>query len=137
MGDRTSSNTYGAFVSPGIVHRLDKGTSGLVVVGKVLMDVSYMLKLVEPFIRYKVIEVLASGDSSLVEWRLETGCTHQEGLLTSSIVEDRFEQQIDCGGGRVIEDRNKAIVEKEGKGFFLRRLWRIDLNSRSIVEEEG
>ncbi|KAF3432574.1 hypothetical protein FNV43_RR27314 [Rhamnella rubrinervis] len=59
------------------------------------------------------------------------------GLLTSSIVEDRFEQQIDCGGGRVIEDRNKAIVEKEGKGFFLRRLWRIDLNSRSIVEEEG
>lgn len=29
------------------------------------------------FIRYKVVEVLAAGGSSLVEWRLETGRTHQ------------------------------------------------------------
>ncbi|KAF9622936.1 hypothetical protein IFM89_035367 [Coptis chinensis] len=27
--------------------------------------------------RYKVIEVLAGGGSALVEWRLETGRTHQ------------------------------------------------------------
>lgn len=29
------------------------------------------------FIRYRVIEVLAGGGSALVEWRLETGRTHQ------------------------------------------------------------
>ncbi|KAF6135698.1 hypothetical protein GIB67_028269 [Kingdonia uniflora] len=29
------------------------------------------------FIRYKVIQVLAGGGSALVEWRLETGRTHQ------------------------------------------------------------
>lgn len=29
------------------------------------------------FFRYKVVEVLAGGGSSLVEWRLETGRTHQ------------------------------------------------------------
>lgn len=28
-------------------------------------------------IRYKVIEILAGGGSALVEWRLETGRTHQ------------------------------------------------------------
>lgn len=31
-----SSNLYGGSVRPGIVHRLDKGTSGLLVVAKVL-----------------------------------------------------------------------------------------------------
>lgn len=30
-----------------------------------------------PFSRYRVIEVLAGGGSALVEWRLETGRTHQ------------------------------------------------------------
>lgn len=36
-----------------------------------------MVKLVGFCIRYKVIEILAGGGSALVEWRLETGRTHQ------------------------------------------------------------
>ncbi|KAJ8772664.1 hypothetical protein K2173_027841 [Erythroxylum novogranatense] len=113
---------------PGIVHRLDKGTSGLLVVAK---DEHSHAHLAEQFkqhtikrvyvslttgvpsplsgridipigrdpnnrirmaaipgpisrgharhaaSRYKVIEVLAAGGSALVEWRLETGRTHQ------------------------------------------------------------
>ncbi|KAF3446832.1 hypothetical protein FNV43_RR12012 [Rhamnella rubrinervis] len=127
-GDRTSSNTCGASVRPGIVHRLDKGTSGLLVVAKnehshahlseqfklhTIQRVYVSLTLGMPSqlagrveipigrdsnnrlrmtaitgptsskkarhaaSRYKVIEVFASGGSSLVEWRLETGRTHQ------------------------------------------------------------
>ena len=30
-----------------------------------------------PSVRYKVIEILAGGSCSLVEWKLETGRTHQ------------------------------------------------------------
>ncbi|XP_027355684.1 RNA pseudouridine synthase 2, chloroplastic [Abrus precatorius] len=117
-----------ASVRPGIVHRLDKGTSGLLVVAK---DEHSHMKLSEQFkqrtikrvyvsltagvptpvagrvevpvgrdlnnrirmtavagpvnsrkarhaaSRYKVIEILAGGSCSLVEWKLETGRTHQ------------------------------------------------------------
>ncbi|XP_019244908.1 PREDICTED: RNA pseudouridine synthase 2, chloroplastic isoform X3 [Nicotiana attenuata] len=121
-------------VRPGIVHRLDKGTSGLLVVAKVvpvLQTEQSLANLAEQFkkhtikrvyvsitcgvptsvsgridipigrdsnnrirmvaipgshkggrarnaaSRYKVIEKLAGGGSALVEWRLETGRTHQ------------------------------------------------------------
>ncbi|CAN4094027.1 unnamed protein product [Withania somnifera] len=115
-------------VRPGIVHRLDKGTSGLLVVAKnehSLADLAeqfkkHTIKRVYVSItcgvpttvsgrvdipigrdsnnrirmaaipgspksgksrhavsRYKVIEKLAGGGSALVEWRLETGRTHQ------------------------------------------------------------
>ena len=36
------------------------------------------------FCRYKVIEILAAGGSALVEWRLETGRTHQVPTGTES-----------------------------------------------------
>ncbi|XP_031377420.1 RNA pseudouridine synthase 2, chloroplastic [Punica granatum] len=122
------SNSYASSVRPGIVHRLDKGTSGLLVVAKnehshahlskqfklhtiqrVYISLtcgvpSLLLGRVEVPIgrdvknrvrmaaipgptntgqaryaasRYKVIEVLAGGSAALVEWRLETGRTHQ------------------------------------------------------------
>ncbi|CAG7904721.1 unnamed protein product [Brassica rapa] len=115
-------------IRPGIVHRLDKGTSGLLVVAK---DEHSHAHLAEQFklhtiervyislttgvpspsqgridvpigrdsnnrirmaaipgslsrgrarhaaSRYKVVETLAGGGSALVEWRLETGRTHQ------------------------------------------------------------
>lgn len=115
-------------IRPGIVHRLDKGTSGLLVVAK---DEHSHAHLAEQFkdhtvtrvylsvtsgvptsasgrvevpigrdlnnrirmtavtghnysgsaryaaSRYKVLEVLANGGAALVEWRLETGRTHQ------------------------------------------------------------
>ncbi|WVZ19590.1 hypothetical protein V8G54_006912 [Vigna mungo] len=115
-------------IRPGIVHRLDKGTSGLLVVAK---DEHSHMKLSEQFkqrtikrvyvsltagvptpvsgrvevpvgrdlnnrlrmtavagpansrnarhaaSRYRVIEILAGGSCSLVEWKLETGRTHQ------------------------------------------------------------
>ncbi|XP_038704289.1 RNA pseudouridine synthase 2, chloroplastic isoform X2 [Tripterygium wilfordii] len=123
-----ASRLGGASVRPGIVHRLDKGTSGLLVVAK---DEHSHAHLSEQFklhsiqrvyisltcgvpsqlagrieipigrdlynrvrmaampgtsgrgharhaaSRFKVIEILAGGGSALVEWRLETGRTHQ------------------------------------------------------------
>ncbi|KAE9609450.1 putative 23S rRNA pseudouridine(1911/1915/1917) synthase [Lupinus albus] len=117
-----------ASIRPGIVHRLDKGTSGLLVVAK---DEHSHMKLSEQFklrtikrvyvsltagvptpttgrievpvgrdpnnrlrmtavvgpvssmkarhaaSRYRVIEILAGGSCALVEWKLETGRTHQ------------------------------------------------------------
>jgi RluA family pseudouridine synthase len=124
----TSPSSYAASVRPGIVHRLDKGTTGLLVVAK---DEHSHAHLAEQFklhtiervyvslttgvpsppqgrieipigrdssnrirmaaipggvrggrarhaaSRYKVIETFAGGGSALVEWRLETGRTHQ------------------------------------------------------------
>lgn len=113
-------------VRPGIVHRLDKGTSGLMVVAKDTrsheeLSRQFMERVVsrrytalvcgvpkEPFGRveavlgrdpknrkrmsvvpegrsggryaasnYQVVEVLAGGGAAVVEWRLETGRTHQ------------------------------------------------------------
>ncbi|XP_024538422.1 RNA pseudouridine synthase 2, chloroplastic isoform X1 [Selaginella moellendorffii] len=115
-------------IRPGIVHRLDKGTSGLIVVAK---DEQSQLSLSEQFksrkvrrtylsltcgtpsttsgrieaeilrdprdrkrmttsdtvpsarnarfaaSRYKVLDVLANGGVALVQWKLETGRTHQ------------------------------------------------------------
>ncbi|KAL8514821.1 hypothetical protein ACS0TY_013784 [Phlomoides rotata] len=117
-----------ASIRPGIVHRLDKGTSGLLVVAKDEHSHSYLAeqfkkhsikrvytsltcgvpapvsgridvpigrdvnnrtrmiaipgsathgKARHAVSRYKVIEVLAGGGCALVEWRLETGRTHQ------------------------------------------------------------
>ncbi|KAL3840176.1 hypothetical protein ACJIZ3_024767 [Penstemon smallii] len=117
-----------ASVRPGIVHRLDKGTSGLLVVAKdehshshlaaqfkehtikrvyvsltcgvpspvsgrvdipIGRDANNRIRMIaipgslargrarHAVSRYKVIEVLAGGGCALVEWRLETGRTHQ------------------------------------------------------------
>ncbi|XP_031102451.1 RNA pseudouridine synthase 2, chloroplastic [Ipomoea triloba] len=117
-----------ASIRPGIVHRLDKGTSGLLVVAKdeyshahlaeqfkkhsikrvyvaltcgvptpasgridipigrdpnnrlrmaAISGLSKNGKTRHAASRYKVIEILAGGGSALVEWRLETGRTHQ------------------------------------------------------------
>ncbi|KAL6001397.1 hypothetical protein ACLOJK_007131 [Asimina triloba] len=118
-----------AAVRPGIVHRLDKGTSGLLVVAKdershghlseqfkchtidrvyfsltcgipqprdgvvdapIARDSNNRIRMAavpgaracrrgvrRAVSRYKVVEVLAGGGSALVEWRLETGRTHQ------------------------------------------------------------
>ncbi|KAF7817668.1 RNA pseudouridine synthase 2, chloroplastic [Senna tora] len=127
-GLESHSSMREASVRPGIVHRLDKGTSGLLVVAK---DEQSHLHLAEQFklrtikrvyvslttgvpdpaagrvevpvgrdpnnrvrmtaiagsvnsrraryaaSRYKVIEILAEGACAMVEWRLETGRTHQ------------------------------------------------------------
>lgn len=123
-----NSSESGGSVRPGIVHRLDKGTSGLLVVAKNershahLSEQFKMHTIRRVYVsltngvpsatsgrievpigrdtnnrirmsaipgpsngrqaryaasRYKVIEVLAGGSSALVEWRLETGRTHQ------------------------------------------------------------
>ncbi|KAK3131290.1 hypothetical protein QOZ80_6BG0504600 [Eleusine coracana subsp. coracana] len=125
--DEVSPKVQESLVRPGIVHRLDKGTSGLLVVAK---DEHSHAQLAEQFklhtirrvyisltcgvpnpssgrieasigrdpnnrirmiaipgsghryarhaaSRYKVREVFAGGGSALVEWRLETGRTHQ------------------------------------------------------------
>ncbi|KAJ0750248.1 putative 23S rRNA pseudouridine(1911/1915/1917) synthase [Helianthus annuus] len=115
-------------IRPGIVHRLDKGTSGLLVVAKdehshahlsqqfkehTIQRIYVSLTCGVPFpasgrvdipigrdltnrirmtadtgptkcgksrhaaSRYRVVEVLAGGGCALVEWRLETGRTHQ------------------------------------------------------------
>ncbi|CAK9312753.1 unnamed protein product [Citrullus colocynthis] len=115
-------------IRPGIVHRLDKGTSGLLVVAKdehshahlsaqfkqhsiervyisltcgippstagrievpICRDPNNRIRMAavsgtnnnphakHAASRYKVMEILAQGGSSLVEWRLETGRTHQ------------------------------------------------------------
>uniref|UniRef100_A0A803LIU0 RNA-binding S4 domain-containing protein n=1 Tax=Chenopodium quinoa TaxID=63459 RepID=A0A803LIU0_CHEQI len=125
--DQTTCEDASCSIRPGIVHRLDKGTSGLLVVAKdehshahlaeqfkahtvtrVYLSVTsgvptYASGRVEVPIgrdlnnrirmtavtghksgparhaasRYKVLEVLANGGAALVEWRLETGRTHQ------------------------------------------------------------
>ncbi|GLJ49305.1 hypothetical protein SUGI_1042130 [Cryptomeria japonica] len=78
-----SSMNSESIVRPGIVHRLDKGTSGLLVVAK---DENAHAQLSDQFKRhtegtpccqYNVIEVIGGGGAALVEWRLETGRTHQ------------------------------------------------------------
>ncbi|KAI3464773.1 hypothetical protein Pfo_021436 [Paulownia fortunei] len=117
-----------ASVRPGIVHRLDKGTSGLLVVAKdehsqshlaeqfkkrtikrvyvsltcgvpsqlsgridmpIGRDANNRIRMIaipgsatrgkarHAVSRYKVIEILAGGGCAMVEWRLETGRTHQ------------------------------------------------------------
>lgn len=124
----TEGTTFGPSIRPGIVHRLDKGTSGLLVVAKdelshahlsqqfkersvsrvylsltcgvpypaagrveipIGRDVNNRIRMTavtgpnrswnvrHAASRYKVVEVLANGGSALVEWRLETGRTHQ------------------------------------------------------------
>lgn len=35
-------------------------------------------------VRYKVIEILAGGSCALVEWKLETGRTHQVHIFRNS-----------------------------------------------------
>ncbi|KAL9225750.1 hypothetical protein vseg_001639 [Gypsophila vaccaria] len=115
-------------IRPGIVHRLDKGTSGLLIVakdehshahlakqfkshtinrvyisltcglpsstsgrveipiGRDLTNRIRMTAVTGPFhsgpsrhaaSRYKVLEVLANGGAAVIEWKLETGRTHQ------------------------------------------------------------
>ncbi|KAK4390844.1 RNA pseudouridine synthase 2, chloroplastic [Sesamum angolense] len=122
------SGLYESSVRPGIVHRLDKGTSGLLVVAKdehshaclaeqfkertikrvyvsltcgvpspatgridvpIGRDANNRIRMIaipgsathgkarHAVSRYKVIEILAGGGCALVEWRLETGRTHQ------------------------------------------------------------
>ncbi|KAG6704743.1 hypothetical protein I3842_07G147700 [Carya illinoinensis] len=126
--DGLYSRRSGASIRPGIVHRLDKGTSGLLVVAKdehshahlseqfklhtiqrlyvsltsgvpspmagrvevpIGRDLNNRIRMAaisgsnisrqarHAASRYKVIEILAGGGSALVEWRLETGRTHQ------------------------------------------------------------
>ncbi|KAG0516243.1 hypothetical protein BDA96_10G345100 [Sorghum bicolor] len=122
-----SSEVRNALVRPGIVHRLDKGTSGLLVVAKdehshaqlaeqfklhtirrvyisltcgvpnpnsgrieasIARDPNNRIRMIaiagsghryarHAASRYKVREVFVGGGSALVEWRLETGRTHQ------------------------------------------------------------
>ncbi|XP_010241329.1 PREDICTED: RNA pseudouridine synthase 2, chloroplastic isoform X2 [Nelumbo nucifera] len=126
--EEVTSNICEVSVRPGIVHRLDKGTSGLLVVAKdehshahlseqfklhtinriylsltcgvpslnsgrievpIGRDLSNRIRMAavpspnssrqarHAASRYRVVEVLAGGGSALVEWRLETGRTHQ------------------------------------------------------------
>eukprot|EP00897_Mesotaenium_endlicherianum_P004830 jgi/Mesen1/4375/ME000221S03491 len=75
-------------IRPGIVHRLDKGTSGLLVVAK-YQSITCSVPAIavgrveapigrDPRDRKRMaVEVLAGGGAALVEWRLETGRTHQ------------------------------------------------------------
>lgn len=46
-----------------------------------------------PSVRYKVIEILAGGSCSLVEWKLETGRTHQ--ILHDTTLRKWFMVQFD------------------------------------------
>ncbi|KAK9129378.1 hypothetical protein Sjap_009865 [Stephania japonica] len=128
LDDEISSSRCTDAIRPGIVHRLDKGTSGLLVVAKdehshahlseqfkqhtvqrvyislssgvpspisgridipIGRDPSNRVRMAAiPCLanhkhvrhaasRYRVIEVLGGGGAALVEWRLETGRTHQ------------------------------------------------------------
>lgn len=131
LDESSLSHSFGTnetSIRPGIVHRLDKGTSGLLVVAKdehshahlsqqfkehTIQRIYISLTCGIPFppsgrveipigrdltnrirmtadtgptkcgksryaaSRYKVVEILAHGGSALVEWRLETGRTHQ------------------------------------------------------------
>nr|XP_043616564.1 RNA pseudouridine synthase 2, chloroplastic [Erigeron canadensis] len=123
-----SFGTNEASIRPGIVHRLDKGTSGLLVVAKdehshahlsqqfkqhtiqriyvsltcgvpspvagrvdipIGRDLTNRIRMTadtgptkcgksrHAASRYRVVEILAGGGCALVEWRLETGRTHQ------------------------------------------------------------
>lgn len=138
---RDSSGT----VRPGIVHRLDKGTSGVMVVAK---DAGAHSSLCDQFAsravrrryvaivsgvpspnkgrieapigrdpkdrlrmavtpgggrfaasNYEVIAVLAQGNASLVEWRLETGRTHQIRVHARHIGHPIFGDDTYGGGG--------------------------------------
>eukprot|EP00898_Chlorokybus_atmophyticus_P000502 jgi/Chlat1/1452/Chrsp12S02065 len=120
----TDYNKQTACIRPGIVHRLDKGTTGLLVVAKdnhshAALAQQFKLRTVERIYlsvtcgqpprsagridaplgrhqndrkrmavvngmrgkaaasRFQVLEVLAGGGAALVQWRLETGRTHQ------------------------------------------------------------
>ncbi|XP_002519370.2 RNA pseudouridine synthase 2, chloroplastic isoform X2 [Ricinus communis] len=126
--ERSYSSSCESSIRPGIVHRLDKGTSGLLVVAKdehahahlseqfkqhtiqrvyisltsgvpsaltgridipIGRDVNNRIRMTaipgpikqgrarHAASRFKVVETLAGGGSALVEWRLETGRTHQ------------------------------------------------------------
>ncbi|KAF4388450.1 hypothetical protein F8388_012427 [Cannabis sativa] len=153
-GDHATSE---ASVRPGIVHRLDKGTSGLLVVAKDehshahLSDQFKLHTIQRVYIsltsgvpsqlsgrievpigrdsnnrirmaaipgasnskqarhaasRYKVIEILAGGGSALVEWRLETGRTHQvNGLSELDLFHDATMFLNDMG---VDDDRPRS-----------------------------
>lgn len=135
-------------VRPGIVHRLDKGTTGLVVVAK---TDSALASLCEQFkdrsvertywsltvrvpsassgriaanvgrdfrdrkkmaafaygstrgrtaaSNYRVLEVLSGGRSALVEWKLETGRTHQIRVHAKHIGHPLFGDETYGGGG--------------------------------------
>uniref|UniRef100_A0A7C9E396 RNA-binding S4 domain-containing protein n=1 Tax=Opuntia streptacantha TaxID=393608 RepID=A0A7C9E396_OPUST len=136
----SNEETYSSSsIRPGIVHRLDKGTSGLLVVAKdehshahlgeqfeshtitrvyisltsgvpnptsgrvevpIGRDINNRTRMVAATGRnhsgpvrhaassYKVLEVLANGGAAVVEWRLETGRTHQEreGLIKTLLL---------------------------------------------------
>ncbi|GFZ10484.1 pseudouridine synthase family protein [Actinidia rufa] len=80
-----SSGLIAASVRPGIVHRLDKGRVNIPI-GRhmnnrirmtAVSGLSKSRQARHAASRYRVIEILAGGGSALVEWRLETGRTHQ------------------------------------------------------------
>eukprot|EP00850_Spirogloea_muscicola_P003809 SM000015S01309 [mRNA] locus=s15:1165004:1167528:- [translate_table: standard] len=146
-------------VRPGIVHRLDMGTTGLLVVAKderthtqlcdqfkartvrrsylaltvgvpnlpaarivapvgrdphnrkqmtVLLDASPHMRARHAASRYRVIEVLCNGGSALVEWRLETGRTHQIRVHAKHIGQPILGDELYGGTGSSIAARVAA-----------------------------
>ncbi|PSR99552.1 RNA pseudouridine synthase [Actinidia chinensis var. chinensis] len=80
-----SSGLIAASVRPGIVHRLDKGRVNIPI-GRhmnnricmtAVSGLSKSRQARHAASRYRIIEILVDGGSALVEWRLETGRTHQ------------------------------------------------------------
>ena len=170
-----------AILRPGIVHRLDKGTSGLIVVAK---DGTTHTGLCEQFAartvrrrylaivlgtpdpvsgrvdaplgrdprdrlrmgvvhgvggrpaasNYKVRAALAGGNAALVEWRLETGRTHQIRVHTREIGHPILGDDTYNGGGGMAAEilQRRGIMKMDVARAVVQRCKRPMLHARTL-----
>lgn len=167
-------------IRPGIVHRLDRGTSGVMVVAK---DASAHNSLCNQFAsrtvrrryvailsgvpktskgrieapvgrdpkdrlrmavtpgsgryaasNYEVIATLASGNASLVEWRLETGRTHQIRVHAKHIGHPILGDEVYGGGGGAAVDAlaRRGVFDLKAAKALLSRIDRPMLHARTL-----
>jgi len=173
-------DSQGVTTRPGIVHRLDKGTSGVMVVAK---DAAAHNSLCDQFAarevrrryvailsgvptpkkgrieapigrdprdrlrmavtpgggrfaasNYEVIATLANGNASLVEWRLETGRTHQIRVHAKHIGHPILGDDVYGGGGGSAVSaltRYGVLAPKEAKAI-LSKIDRPMLHARTL-----
>ena len=178
--DLIAGDSQGVTTRPGIVHRLDKGTSGVMVVAK---DAAAHNSLCDQFAarevrrryvailsgvptpkkgrieapigrdprdrlrmavtpgggrfaasNYEVIATLANGNASLVEWRLETGRTHQIRVHAKHIGHPILGDDVYGGGGGSAVSaltRYGVLSPKEAKAI-LSKIDRPMLHARTL-----
>ena len=178
--DLIAGDSQGVTMRPGIVHRLDKGTSGVMVVAK---DAAAHNSLCDQFAarevrrryvailsgvptpkkgriggpigrdprdrlrmavtpgggrfaasNYEVIATLANGNASLVEWRLETGRTHQIRVHAKHIGHPILGDDVYGGGGGSAVSaltRYGVLAPKEAKAI-LSKIDRPMLHARTL-----